>query len=48
MKIFKNLKLHKNLNISRHVVTAHHKHLQLVTNLLKMFETPLSVFVQLG
>ena len=34
--------------LARHVVTAHLEHLQLVPNLLKIFGTPLSVFVQLG
>ena len=33
--------------LARHVVTAHLEHLQLVPNLLKLFETPSSVFVQL-
>ena len=34
--------------LARHVVAAHLEHLQLVLNLLEIFETPSSVFVQLG
>ena len=34
--------------LARHVVAAHLGHLQLVPNLLKIFKTPSSVFVQLG
>ena len=34
--------------LARHVVAAHLEHLQLVPNLLKIFGTPSSVFVQLG
>ena len=34
--------------LARHVVTTHLEHLQLVSNLLKIFGTPSSVFVQLG
>ena len=34
--------------LARHVVTTHLEHLQLVPNLLKIFGTPSSIFVQLG
>ena len=34
--------------LARHVVATHLEHLQLVPNLLKIFGTPSSVFVQLG
>jgi len=34
--------------LARHVVVAHLEHLQLVPNLLKIFGTPSSIFVQLG
>jgi hypothetical protein len=34
--------------LARHVVAAHLEHLQLVPNLLKIFGTLSSVFVQLG
>jgi len=34
--------------LARNVVAAHLEHLQLVANLLKIFGTPSSVFVQLG
>ena len=34
--------------LARHVIAAHLEQLQLVPNLLKIFGTPSSVFVQLG
>ena len=34
--------------LARHVVATHLEHLQLVPNLLKIFGTPSSIFVQLG
>ena len=34
--------------LARNVIAAHLEQLQLVPNLLKIFETPSSVFVQLG
>ena len=34
--------------LAQHVVATHLEHLQLVPKLLKIFGTPLSVFVQLG
>ena len=34
--------------LARHVVATHLEHLQLVPNLLKIFGTPSSVFMQLG
>jgi len=34
--------------LARHVVAAHLEQLQLILNLLKIFETPSSIFVQLG
>ena len=34
--------------LARHVVATHLEHLQVVPNLLEIFKTPSSVFVQLG